>query len=304
MGYRSIVLVKQVPDTKAVTGKAMNADGTVNRAALPAVFNPDDMHALEEALRIKERYGGHVTALSMGLPKACDVLREALYLGADEAVLLTDRRCAGSDTLATSYILHCAVKALGDFDLVFCGQQAIDGDTAQVGPQTAEKLGVTQVTYVLQISDLSDGRIVCRRATDEGYEVVATTLPVLLTITEHANEVRSPAAKRIMTYKKARARTEIEAELQARMDGATPEELAARVDAEMEKLAARGLEIRQLDIEAIGAEPELCGWDGSPTKVKRIQSVRLTASGYKKFEPDENGVHALIHELIEEHALG
>jgi len=304
MGYKSIVLIKQVPDTKAVTGKAMNPDGTVNRAALPAIFNPDDMHALEEALRVKERCGGSVAVLTMGLPKACDILRYSLYLGADEAYLLTDRRCAGSDTLATSYILSCAVKSLGDFDLIFCGHQAIDGDTAQVGPQTAEKLGLPQITYVLEIADVSDSQIVCKRTTDEGYEVVATKLPVLLTITEAANEVRSPAAKRLMTYKKALSAGEVEMKVKAEMADASPEEISAKTAGEIESLSARGLLIKTLDVDSINAVPASCGWDGSPTKVKRIQSVKLAASEYKNFEPTEEGIHGLVHELIEEHAIG
>ena len=133
MGYRYIVLAKQVPDTKKVTGEAMKEDGTVNRAALPAVFNPEDLHALETAIEARDRFGGEVILMTMGMPKAGDILREGLCRGADRAILVTDRRAAGSDTLATSYILSCAVKKVGDFDIVFCGRQAIDGDTAQVG---------------------------------------------------------------------------------------------------------------------------------------------------------------------------
>ena len=154
MGYNCVVLVKQVPDTKRITGQAMNDDGTVNRGALAAIFNPEDLNALELALEIRDKFGGKVTVMTMGLPAASEVLREALYRGADEAVLITDRRCAASDTLATSYILSCAVKKL-DYDIVLCGRQAIDGDTAQVGPQLAEKLGITQVTYVEEVQELN-----------------------------------------------------------------------------------------------------------------------------------------------------
>ena len=139
MGYNCVVLIKQVPDTKRITGNAMNDDGTVKRSALPAIFNPEDLNALEMAIQIKEKFGGHITVITMGLPAASVVLREALYRGADSAVLVTDSRCAASDTLATSYILSCAVQKL-DYDIVLCGRQAIDGDTAQVGPQFAEKL--------------------------------------------------------------------------------------------------------------------------------------------------------------------
>ena len=189
MAYHCVVLAKQVPDTKAVTGKAMNDDGTVNRAALPAVFNPEDLNALEMALQVKARYGGTVTIMTMGLPSACTVLRAGLARGADRAVLITDRRAAASDTLATSYILSCAVKKLGDVDLVLCGRQAIDGDTAQVGPQAAEKLGIGQVTYVEELS--IDGRTVtAKRNVGNGWERVTAEMPLLLTVMETANEPR------------------------------------------------------------------------------------------------------------------
>ena len=154
VGYNCVVLVKQVPDTKRVTGQAMNDDGTVNRAALPAIFNPEDLNALELALDIKDQFGGTVTVMTMGLPTATDVLRAGLFRGADQAILVTDRRCAASDTLATSYILSCGVKKLNP-DIVLCGRQAIDGDTAQVGPQIAEKLDLAQITYVEDLVSLA-----------------------------------------------------------------------------------------------------------------------------------------------------
>ena len=156
MSLRIIVLVKQVPDTHNVTGEAMKEDGTVNRAALPAVFNPEDLNALEEALRLKERHGGRVSVLTMGPPAAVQVLRESLFRGADEVVLLSDAAFAGADTLATSYALSLAIAKMGEFDLVLCGRQAIDGDTAQVGPQTAEKLGLPQITCVSRIDELDE----------------------------------------------------------------------------------------------------------------------------------------------------
>jgi hypothetical protein len=143
----SAVLVKQVPDTHNITGEVMTKDGTMNRGALPAIFNPEDLNALEMALEIKERTGGTVTVITMGPPKAANILRDCLFRGADRVILLTDRKFAGADTLATSYVLQCAVQKAGPFDLVLCGRQAIDGDTAQVGPQTAEKLGIPQITY-------------------------------------------------------------------------------------------------------------------------------------------------------------
>src|SRR5512146_2928982 len=156
MAYHCVVCVKQVPDTKRITGEAMKADGTVNRAALPAIFNPEDLHALEAALSLVDACGGTVTAITMGPANACEVLRECLYRGADRAILLTDRRAAASDTLATSYILSRAIKTIGRFDFVFCGRQAIDGDTAQVGPQLAEKLGIPQVTYFERFAEIKD----------------------------------------------------------------------------------------------------------------------------------------------------
>jgi len=180
--YDSVVCVKQVPDTANVTAEAMKEDGTVNRAALPTIFNPEDLHALETALEIKDRFGGSVTAVSMGPPKAADVLRDCLYRGADRASLITDRRAAGSDTLATSYILSQAIRTIGRYDFVFCGRQAIDGDTAQVGPQCAEKLGVPQITYLEQVIDIRDRTVRIRRNIGHGWEVVEAPLPVLVTV--------------------------------------------------------------------------------------------------------------------------
>ena len=157
MPYDSIVCVKQVPDTANITAEAMKEDGTVNRAALPTIFNPEDLHALETALELRDRFGGTVTVVTMGPPKAADVLRDCLYRGADRVILLTDRRAAASDTLATSYILSQAIRTIGRYDFVFCGRQAIDGDTAQVGPQCAEKLGIPQVTYLEARRRIRDG---------------------------------------------------------------------------------------------------------------------------------------------------
>ncbi|MGW8257916.1 MAG: electron transfer flavoprotein subunit beta/FixA family protein, partial [Thermoguttaceae bacterium] len=210
MPYDSVVCVKQVPDTANITAEAMKEDGTVNRGALPAIFNPEDLHALEVALEIKERFGGKVTVLSMGPPKASDVLRESLYRGADRVILLTDRRAAASDTLATSYILSQAVRATGKFDFVFCGRQAIDGDTAQVGPQCAEKLGIPQITYLEEVVDLRDNMVQIRRNIGHGWEIVETKLPVLVTVLETANQPRPPSTKRLMRLKKARTMAELQ----------------------------------------------------------------------------------------------
>src|SRR5512137_582269 len=185
--YKMVVLVKQVPDTKNITTEAMTAEGTMNRSSLPAVFNPEDLNALEMALGLKDQYGGTVTVLTMGPMQAAEVLREALYRGADRVVLLSDRKFAGADTQATSYTLKCAIDKLGGFDLIFCGRQAIDGDTAQVGPQVAEKLGVPQITYAEKLLNLEPGSIVAQRAFERGTEIVRCTLPCLLTVVGTAN---------------------------------------------------------------------------------------------------------------------
>ncbi|MGN0009824.1 MAG: electron transfer flavoprotein subunit beta/FixA family protein, partial [Marinilabiliaceae bacterium] len=164
MGYKIIVLAKQVPDTRNVGPDAMTPEGTVNRAALPAVFNPEDLNALEQALRIKDAHpGSTITMITMGLPKATDVLREGLFRGVDNTVLLTDRALGGADTLATSYTLAQGIKKVGDYDIILCGRQAIDGDTAQVGPQVAEKLGLTQITYTEEIIKIEGKTITAKR---------------------------------------------------------------------------------------------------------------------------------------------
>lgn len=295
VGYHCVVLVKQVPDTKRITGQAMNEDGTVNRAALPAIFNPEDLHALEMALDIKDKYGGKVTAMAMGLPAAAAVLREALFCGADQAVLITDRRCAASDTLATSYILSCGVRKLNP-DIVLCGRQAIDGDTAQVGPQTAEKLNLPQVTYVEQIQKLDGKTLVARRNLGNGWQEVKTTLPAVLTVVDTANEPRVPRALRLMKYKTAKCRGEIEA-----MAKADP---SVNVDAVCKELDSKGLLIQQWDLDYLSADLQWCGRDGSPTKVHRIQSVVLTAKETKEVVPTQANIEAMVHELIVDHTIG
>jgi len=289
MPYNMVVLAKQVPDTKAVTGKAMNDDGTVNRAALPAIFNPEDLNALELALTIKEKSGGTVTIMTMGLPSACEVLRAGLCRGADRAVLITDRRAAASDTLATSFILSCGIKHLGPVDIILCGRQAIDGDTAQVGPQLAEKLGLPQVTYVDQLLDIGDGTITVKRNVTNGWEKVRCKLPAVLTIMDTANEPRPAGARLTMQYKKAHAKSELAKETAA-------EQAAA--------LKKSGLLIDEWNLDDIKADLTWCGRDGSPTKVHRIQSVVLTATEHKNIAPTEEGIRGMIHELIEDHTIG
>ena len=224
MAYNCVVAVKQVPDTKRITGQAMNDDGTVNRGALPAIFNPEDLNALELALDIKDKFGGKVTVITMGLPAASEVLRQAIYRGADDAILITDRRCSASDTLATSYILSCAVRKL-NYDIVLCGRQAIDGDTAQVGPQLAEKLNIPQITYVEKLLSLENQTIIVRRNIGNGWQEVKCGLPVLLTVVDDANEPRVSAAKRLMKYKKARTPIEIQSQIKKDNPSASEAEL-------------------------------------------------------------------------------
>lgn len=288
MGYDIVVCVKQVPDTANLTGQAMKEDGTVNRTALPAIFNPEDLNALELALRLKEEHGGSVTALTMGLPRAADVLRDCLFRGADRAVLVTDRRAAASDTLATSYVLSCAVRRIGTPDIVMCGRQAIDGDTAQIGPQLAEKLDIPQVTYVDDILEIADGRITARRGLEHGYEIVRAPMPVLMTVTDSAPEARPPSAKRLLVHRKSKA----------------PAELGREPDPDaVERLRATGHLIEQWDIDDIDCDEEGCGAKGSPTRVKNVDSVQLVSEEHRRIEPTPEGLTGLIEELIEEHSF-
>ena len=304
MAYDCVVCVKQVPDTAHVTAETMTPEGTVNRAALPAIFNPEDLHALEAALAVREEYGGSVTVVSMGPPKAADVLRDCLYRWADRVILVTDRRAAASDTLATSYIISRAIRTIGKYDLIFCGRQAIDGDTAQVGPQTAEKLGIPQVTYLERIEAIRDGVARMRRNVGNGWEVVEVGLPVLVTVLDAVGEPRPPAAKRVMKHKRARTRLELATEVQADLPDAAAEEREVEIERRAEKLRSRGLMIDQWDLDDIDADLTWCGLEGSPTQVHRIQSIVLTKEGYTEIPPTEEGVRRLIHELIIDHTLG
>jgi electron transfer flavoprotein beta subunit len=318
--YHSIVCVKQVPDTANVTAEAMKADGTVNRAALPTIFNPEDLHALEAALQVRDRYGGTVTVISMGPPKAADVLRDCLYRGADRAILLTDRRAAASDTLATSYILSQAIKTIGNYDFVFCGRQAIDGDTAQVGPQCAEKLGIPQVTYLQELIELREKTARLRRNVGNGWEIVDVRLPALVTVLDTAVEPRPPGARRVLKYKRARVRAELEMAVKADMEaqkcgtGYQPvpaqanslchTTLEAEVERQAEVLRPRGLMLEQWNLDDIKADLNWCGLAGSPTKVHRVQAIVLTKEGYTEIPATEEGIRRLIRELVVDHTLG
>ncbi len=304
MPYDCVVCVKQVPDTANITTDAMKEDGTVNRAALPAIFNPEDLNALETALEIRDRCGGTVTAISMGPPKAAEVLRECLYRGADRVILLTDRRAAASDTLATSYILSQAIRTLGRYDLVLCGRQAIDGDTAQVGPQIAEKLGLPQITYLEAFLGAEGDRIRVRRNMGHGWEVVESALPALVTVLGTANLPRPRSAKRLMRFKRARTGTELAAELKALLPQASEQEFQAALAARTEELRRQGLLIEEWDLDRIGADLSRCGAAGSPTKVWRVQGIVLTRKVYKQYPATEEGVRELIHELVVDRTLG
>ena len=299
MSLHTIVLVKQVPDTSNISGEVMRPDGTVNRVRLPAIFNPEDQEALELALRLKDKHGGKVTALTMGPPNAANMLRECLYMGADRAILVSDRRFAAADTLATSYALHKAVHRIGKYDLIFGGRQAIDGDTAQVGPQTAEKLGIPQITYTLEVQelDLKKRTIRAKRAIKNGYEILEAPLPVLLTVTKDAAEPRPFDVKRLCTYKRAQSRFEIEAMVDDSHDLVWMDEL-------IEKAKAQDLLIETWNIEDIDADVQWCGLAGSPTKVHKVENVILSGAEYKKVPPTPEGMNDMITELMQDHIFG
>lgn len=297
MSLTILVFAKQVPDTKNITGQAMKEDGTVNRAALPTIFNPEDLNAVELALDLKDRFGAKVVVGTMGPPSAATILRHALYMGADEGILVTDRKFAGADTLATSYTLACAARKYGKFDLVICGRQAIDGDTAQVGPQLAEKLDVPQLTYVEAVQEITGDKLRARCQIDGGYEVVETPMPALLTVVD-ANTPRPAGARRLMQYKKAVTRSE----LMARSGGADYED-GNTLAAEEKRLRAKGLWIHEWSAADLGADPERIGLPGSPTKVKNIQSVVLAGGTYKDIPATDEAIKGLVHELVAEHIL-
>jgi electron transfer flavoprotein beta subunit len=295
--YNSVVLVKQVPDTHNITGDVMKEDGTMNRSALPAIFNPEDLNALEMALQVKERYGGRVSVLTMGPPGAAEVLRAALHRGADQVILISDKKFAGADTLATSYTLKCAIEKLGDYDLVFCGRQAIDGDTAQVGPQTAEKLGIPQITYAESVVSLEDDMIVVERAFPLGKEWVKCKLPCLLTVISSANQPRPPSARRRIEYKLAATPLEYRSLLKKWPEFDTEEALDSY-------LAARDMRITVWTAADLGAEEDKLGLAGSPTQVYKINFVVLETAESKAVTADQEGIAALMQELVQEYIVG
>ncbi|HTN67837.1 MAG TPA: electron transfer flavoprotein subunit beta/FixA family protein [Dysgonamonadaceae bacterium] len=290
MSFNIIVLAKQVPDTRNVGKDAMKADGTVNRGALPAIFNPEDLNALEQALQIKDRYPeSKITLLTMGPGRAAEVIREGLFRGADDGVLLTDRAFAGADTLATSYALSMAVKKIGNFDIIISGRQAIDGDTAQVGPQVAEKLGIPQITYAENIESIVDGKIRVKRRLENGVETVEASLPVVVTVNGSALPCRPRNAKLLQTYKHAKTITERQ------------NEHIDYIDIYDERPYLNLVEWGVTDVKA---EVELCGLSGSPTKVKKIENVSFQAKENKRLSDSDEDINELMKELIENHTIG
>ncbi len=292
MALRMIVTVKQVPDTQNLKGEAMTPEGTVNRGALPAIVNPEDLNALEEALRIKETVDGSIIVLSMGPPSATEALKECFYRGADDLVLLSDKVFAGADTLATSFTLKSAIEKLGDYDLILCGRQAIDGDTAQVGPQLAEKLNInqlTRVTEVLEVTDNPGGFIKVKRSTEYGFEILKSPFPVLLTLTGEANLPRPPDIHRMLGFKDMPF---------------TKDDKKLSGKEIKKKLVSETSHFTIWTNKSLQAEPALCGMSGSPTKVKIIENIVLTANGVKEVQNTDNGIDALIHELKKEHIIG
>ncbi|MEW6536478.1 MAG: electron transfer flavoprotein subunit beta/FixA family protein [Candidatus Auribacterota bacterium] len=302
MEKQYIVLAKQVPDTKKVTGKAMKEDGTVNRAALPAIFNPDDMYALEMALRLKEQFGGTITVLTMGPPTANDILRQALYRGADKCILLTDRKFAGSDTLATSMVLSHAIKKIGKYSLILCGRQAIDGDTAQVGPQVAEKLDLPQITYVEDVLHVGKSSVEVKKLIENGYEIQECVLPALLTFCSPSGaESRPASAKKIQKYKNATTFSEMVMKFTA-SGMSRPDAEKAALDVKKSNNGGSPA-IEEWDITNIDLDEALCGLNGSPTWVKQIESVVLAGKEHKRIPATSEGISALVHELISDHIL-
>ena len=297
MSLKIVVLAKQVPDTRNVGKDAMTAEGTINRAALPAIFNPEDLNALEQALKLKETHpGSTVTMLTMGPGRAAEIIREGLYRGADGGYLLTDRAFAGADTLATSYALATAIRKIGKYDLIIGGRQAIDGDTAQVGPQVAEKLGLAQVTYAEEILNVDEEakKVVIKRHIDGGVETVEAPLPLVITVNGSAAPCRPRNAKLVQKYKRAMGAQE-----------------KAAVTKEGAELPYAGLyderpylNITEWSTADVNADLEQCGLSGSPTKVKTIQNISFQAKESKTLTGSDQDVESLITELLANHTIG
>ena len=289
MKLKIVLLAQQVPDTRNVGKDAMTAEGTVNRAALPAIFNPEDLNALEQALRLKEQNpGSTVGILTMGPPRAAEIIRQGLYRGADTGWLLTDRLFAGADTLATSYALAMAIKKIGGVDIVIGGRQAIDGDTAQVGPQVAQKLGLSQVTYAEEILKCEDGKLTIRRHIDGGVETVEAPMPIVVTVNGSAAPCRPCNAKLVMKYKHATAPME-----------RTPDMPYAQLYEERPYLT-----LNQWSVADVDGDPQQCGLSGSPTKVKAVQNIVFQAKECKRLTAADADIEGMVKELISEKIIG
>lgn len=285
-----VVLAKQVPDTRNVGKDAMKEDGTVNRAALEAIFNPEDLNALEQALRLKDRYKGTtVTILTMGPTRAADIIREGMFRGADGGILLTDRKFAGSDTLATSYALSCAIKKIAP-NLIIAGRQAIDGDTAQVGPQVAEKLNMPQVTYAENIEKYENGEMFIKRRLENGVEHVACPLPLVITVNESAAHCRPRNGRFVMKYKHAKTTTEVQ-------------EITEDYFGDVRNNRPY-LSITEWGVSDVDAKEKELGLTGSPTKVKKIDNVVFQAKESKKLTANDSDISSLMQELISNHTIG
>jgi len=289
MSLKIVVLAKQVPDTRNVGKDAMTAEGTVNRAALPAIFNPEDLNALEQALRLKEQNpGSTVGILTMGPPRAAEIIRQGLYRGADTGWLLTDRLFAGADTLATSYALATAIKKIGGVDIVIGGRQAIDGDTAQVGPQVAQKLGLSQVTYAEEILKCENGKLTIRRHIDGGVETVEAPMPIVVTVNGSAAPCRPCNAKLVMKYKRATVPLERTADMPyANLYDERPY-----------------LNLIQWAVADVDGDAQQCGLSGSPTKVKAVQNIVFQAKESKTLTSSDTDIEGLVKELLNEKIIG
>ncbi len=297
MSLKIVVLAKQVPDTRHVGKDAMKADGTINRAALPAIFNPEDLNALEQALRLKDAYpGSTVTLLTMGPGRAAEIIREGFFRGADGGYLLTDRAFAGADTLATSYALATAIRKIGDYDIILSGRQAIDGDTAQVGPQVAEKLGLSQITYAEEILnvDKTSGKITVKRHIDGGVETVEGPLPIVITVNGSAAPCRPRNAKLLQKYKRALGVQEKAA--------LTKEDAPLPYASLYEKYPY--LNITEWSVADVNGDLTQCGLSGSPTKVKTIENISFQAKESKTMTGSDKDVENLIVELLANHTIG
>ena len=267
----------------------------INRSALPAIFNPEDLNALEQALRLKDAHpGSTVTMLTMGPGRAAEIIREGLYRGADNGYLLTDRAFAGADTLATSYALATAIRKIGEYDIIVGGRQAIDGDTAQVGPQVAEKLGLPQITYVEEIQEVKDGRIRVKRHIDGGVETVEGPLPIVLTVNGSAAPCRPRNAKLVQKYKRA---------LGAQEKAAITKDVAELPYASLYE-SRPYLNITEWSVADVNGDTKQCGLSGSPTKVKKIENIIFQAKESKTITGSDADVENLIVELLANHTIG